>query len=72
MEIIGNLVIPYVFKMNKWIKRRPIPVNQFEYKFPPNINAVFESIDEYFYFIRKDKYCKRKLKDKRVVIMLFN
>ena len=55
--------------MNKWKKRRPLPIKKFGYNFPPNINAVFESKDKYFYFIRKDKYCKRKLNDKSEVFL---
>ena len=71
VEISGSFVFEYNFKFNKWSMSRPIPVRKYEYNFPPNINAVFESIDEYIYFIRKDKYCKRKLKDKRSVSICF-
>ena len=72
MEISGNLAITYVFKKNRWTQRQSIPLNQFEYNIPPNINAVFESKDENIYFIRRDKYCKRKLKtNKKVFPVIF-
>ena len=67
IDIRGEIFIPYHFKKKKWYKSDAIPLNKFEFKFPANINAVYESIDGYFYFIQKDKYCKRKLKVKQPV-----
>ena len=70
MEIKGKLFIPYEFKKQKWFKRKPIPLIKSKYKLPPNTNAVFESNDGYYYFIRKDKYCKRRLEDKQRVSLI--
>ena len=70
MEIKGKLFIPYEFKKQKWFKRKPIPLIKSRYKFPPNTNAVFESNDGYYYFIRKDKYCKRRLEIKQRVSLI--
>ena len=63
-KIVLNKVIFYLIKNKRWFKTSPIPVFKSQLNFPPNINAAFESIDGYFYFIRSDKYCKRRLKDK--------
>ena len=78
VEITGNLLIAYEFRRERWIKKAPIPVLEFDYNFPPNINSVLESINGYIYFIRKDDYCKRKISAKYKVfsvnfsIILFN
>ena len=63
-KVIYGTVIFFIKDKNVWIKTRPIPVTKNELNFPPNINAGFESIDGYFYFIKNDKFCKRKLNDK--------
>ena len=74
VEISGQIVIQYWFKKTKWVKTLPIPLYQFDYNIPPNIDAVYQSKDKYFYFIQKDKYCKRRLDDKNKVMipLLFN
>ena len=64
VQIFNDKLVTYQVKNNQWYKTRPVPVRKSEYNFPSNINAVFVSFDGYFYFIRKDKYCKRKLEDK--------
>ena len=69
--ISGEKFYTYHVENNQWFKSRPIPVRKSEFKFPQNINAVFESFDGYFYFIRKDKYCKRKLEDTNGVCFAF-
>ena len=57
-------VIFFLNENERWIKTRPIPVQMTKFKFPAYTNAVFESMDGYFYFIKNDKYCKRRLEDK--------
>ena len=67
VEISGNLLIFYELKRKKWVKRKPLPLLEFDYNFPPNINSAFKSSNGYFYFIKKDKYCIRKQNSKHRV-----
>ena len=68
VEIIGENLFEFVINEKGWTKTRPMPVQDFEYNFPANINAGFESNNHFFYFIKNDKYCKRKMKAKKGVI----
>ena len=70
VEMSGEMLFKITIENNEWKKSRPIPVQQFEFNFPVNINAGFQTTEENIYFIRNEKYCKRKLKSKQKVLNL--
>ena len=65
-------MIFYLNKNKRWTKTRPIPVKNTKFNFPANINAVFESIKGMYFFIRNDKYCKRRIDDRSKVTIIVN
>lgn len=53
----------------KWIRTRPKPIEETEYNFPKNIEAVYQSKENFNYFFRKNEYCKRKSDDNNKVCL---
>jgi hypothetical protein len=66
-KIVKNKYIVYLIKNNKWIKTKPKLVEESEYQFPTDINAVYNSNKEFVYFFKKTKYCKRKNSSRKKV-----
>ena len=61
-KVVKKKVIYYLIKNRRWIKTRPIPIEESEYVFPPGLVGVFQVEDDIFFF-RKLKYCHRLLSD---------
>jgi hypothetical protein len=45
------------------MRTKPKPIKETKYNFPTDIDAVYRSKDNFEYYFKKDKYCKRKVKD---------
>ena len=70
VKIIKDKMIFYLYKNKRWVKTRPILIKKTKFKFPSDINASFESINVMYFFIRKDKYCRRRINDNNEVSYL--
>jgi hypothetical protein len=66
-KVKNNKIITYIIKNNKWVRTKPKPIKETKYNFPENIEAVYRSKDNFEYYFRKQKFCKRKVKNYKEV-----
>ena len=72
VQIIRKKLIFYVIKdeskkknkkKKRWIKLRPISVEGNRFHFPTDVFGVYQSEDNYVYYFRKFRFCRRHLED---------
>ena len=66
-KVIRRKVIYYLIKNKRWIKSRPIPIQESDYKFPTDLEGAFQTEDDSMFFFRKFRYCHRMLSDYKPV-----